>query len=294
MKVDLSMKEKAKLCLVEHQLSIPLVQFDYSSFYDTVIFPNEKKVDVYAEVLFEYGCMKHTLYKEAISSETRAKDEVKDVKYLRWKTLCEQLIVLIERSESNNHRIYSTDGEGRNRTKIVDSTGVICSIEQLIILHLKQDLCNFQNTHKSAEQSETLLEDIDLGYLKDLLELSRQKEEYEIGISKGREMDISMLISHMCIQELSFLLRIDSLINQGQDKTSLHTIKLTNDDFRFIYNFLDFFDLVFYIPTINSNTPENIIKDRFKHFSKANVPEKIRQIYKARVSDIEKLAFFNR
>lgn len=295
MSVDLSLKGKASLCLVEHNISSFPSFFSYESFYNSVISNYESKIGGYAEILFKYGCMQYSQYKEATSPKNKAKDEENDKLYLKWKSLCEQLILLIERSNSANQKIFSSDGEGRNRHEIIDSTDTATNIEQIVILHLKKDLCDFQNKYKHENQDKTTIKEIDLEYLKDALERSRKKEEEEVGISKGREMDVEMLISHMCIQELSFLLRIDALINCKEKMISLQEIKLTNDDFRFIYTFLEYFDLLFYTPpTCTTNTPENIIKDRFKHFHKANIPQKLKETHKTRVDAINKLAFLNK
>lgn len=295
MNVDLSAKEKTNLCLVAHKVSSLSDSFNYETFYSSVVSTYENKTNCYTETLFKYGCMKHSLYQDAISLETKVKDEENDRLYFKWKSLCVQLIRLIERSDSANQKIFSTDGEGRDRYEIIDSTDEATSIEQIVIFHLKKDLCDFQNKYKSDNQDSTTLEEIDLEYLKDALERSKQLEEEVVGISKGRKMDVEMQISHMCIQELSFLLRIDELINCQEKLGSLQNIKLSSDDYRFIYAFLSYFDLLFYTPTpYSTNTPENIVKDRFKDFSKANIPEKLRRIYKTRVDIIDKLAFSNK
>lgn len=237
--------------------SIANDSLDYSKFLKEIIEPNPH-LKIYAPLLFIYGT--HNNGDRAIFKSRQMQYLLKkqDKDFNKWVCLCKQIKFMIE-NESLDF-FYAKHDIG---SKILLELHNRELFRERLLNNLIDDLYLFENS--ISKSSPTQHQDITLDSITERLINSEEEKRKILGTNKGRPTSFFLYQSHQAIQELSFLLRIDKLINMADDSSMIDDIQLQERDFEFIYNFLEYFNILEFEPAENTSTKSDIIKQRFKN-----------------------------
>lgn len=253
---DFSIETKIKLCGI-YRGSIAHDSLDYSKFLKEIIEPTPH-LKAYAPLLFIYGT--HNNGDRAIFKSRQMQYLLKkqDENFYKWVSLCEQIKFVLENESLDffyaKHNIGSKITLGLYnktlfRTKFLNS--------------LIDDLCLFENS--ISKTNPTQPQDVTLDSIIEHLITSEEEKQKTLGINKGRPTSFFLYQSHQAIQELSFLLRIDRLIKMADNSKNIDDVQLQESDFEFMYNFLEYFNILEFEPAENTTTKADVIKQRFKN-----------------------------
>lgn len=264
-------------------------RFVYQDFYNNVIKPHSNNVVLldYAMTLYYYGIHCRQFYDSMTSVNMQKSYAEHDVVFEQVVKLRGQVLSILEQMERNElPQLYLTNSQGKNRELVFSVNNLQEDILELLVNSHKEQLVSFYNKYcEEAKQIE--VSHITIEFLNNWVRDS-EEEHINEGIGRmGRPLSLEMLVSHRCIQELSLILRIDRLLDDKEIYANLTNISLSSEDYRLIYNLLDYFGLLFYNDAPYKTTqPNDIIKDRFLYFYKSNsltahrkdVEERIRAI----------------
>lgn len=260
----LSIDDRIELCgmykgKIEKDISkdLPFLA-DYITFQETVI--SSYNFQQYDLPLYCYGLWNKEQYSFISSEKMKAIYKAQDENFYEWIRLCEQLKLLFERNKQGV-RIYSTDGKGKEREQIKDSLHPNGGLNKVIIEHLSKDLIEFEKSFVNNRFEYN--RNINLETLAERLEYAHiQNESYNANLKEAQ-----MLITHSCIQQLAFLIRLDKALESNPIQLKIDEVKLTSIDFSFIYSFLEHFGILSYEYDINNTTSRSkIIRERFSNF----------------------------
>lgn len=256
-------EEKIKLCGI-FKVSQTQNIFDYELFKNCVIEPYN--LNVYADHLYAYGEFCNRQYNNCISNDAQQEYQKQDDQFDTWVTLCEQIKFVWENKDSFDIFFSEKDRSKKHSIRFNDQLKGNTKILDLLI----EDLSEFEKSIDPLTYSRK--ENIDLAMINQKLKDAAIEKDKVFGVNKGRPTKADMLMNHFVIQELSFLLRTDKYFNESNSYKSVREVKLSNQDYRFIYDFLDFFKILIYEETTNTSKAEDIIEQRYKCPPLANNP----------------------
>lgn len=238
--------------------------FNFQSFIDRVITPFG--LEEYAPYLYMYGEYNHFLYLQSNSDEQVQKDKEHDFLIDKWVNLIKQVKFLLEndgdfdmflskKNNSKKYHFFTFNNEARVKAKIVD-----IFLEELSEFEKSIDPINYSPKNE-----------IDIFQVQEKLEDAKNETRKLMGENKGRPTEKNIFANHVNIQSLSYLLRIDRYFSDVSCN-DISEIKLRNNDYKFIFAFLDFFKIFKYDDLPNTTTPINIIKQRYKYPPLKNNP----------------------
>lgn len=285
---DFSVETKIKLCGM-YRGSIAHDSLDYSKFLKEIIEPNPH-VKIYAPLLFIYGTYNNGDRAIFKSKQMQHLLKKQDESFDKWVCLCEQIKFVLETESLDffyaKHDIGSKKPLGLYNIEL---------FRRKFLKSLIDDLCLFENSISKINLTHP--HDITLDSITERLITAEEEKQRTLGANKGRPTSFPLYQSHQAIQELSFLLRIDKLINMTDDSSTIDDVQLQERDFEFIYNFLEYFNILEFEPTENTSTKSDIIKQRFKNPPLNNHPtlKEYIEVVKSKINEeCSKLAHLNK
>lgn len=231
-------------------------QTDFDLFCKTVIIPYS--FQEYDLPLYCYGLWNKEQYNLISHSEMQQKFNTQDEEFERWLNLCKQLERLLGR-EKEGIQFYSANAIGRERVQIKTSQDSNSELNRVIFDYLKSDLIEYEKIF--INNPFEFKRNINLESIK----LRIRYANFLIRRCDSNLDSTQKLISHMCIQQLSLLIRLHKILKE-QNYTLINDVKLHNDDFYFISSFLEFFGISAYIDMNNTSTKARVMKERFENF----------------------------
>jgi len=224
---------------------------NYSKFTKEIIETN-LHLKTYAPLLFIYGT--HNNEDRAIFRSRQMQYLLKkqDENFDKWVCLCKQIKFVLD-NESLDF-FYAKHDIGSKMPLGLYNKGLF---REKFLNNLIDDLCLFENS--ISKMNLTKPQDITLDSIEERLTTAKEEKLKILGTNKGRPTSFFLYQSHQAIQELSFLLRIDRLIDMVDDSKTIDDVQLQERDFEFIYNFLEYFNILEFEPTENTSTKSDII-----------------------------------
>lgn len=264
--------QKLALCNVMTE-PIEDERFDWVFFYNNVIKPHSNNVILshYAMTMYHYGIYSRQLYDSMNTDEMQAIYKEHNKVFLEVVELRTQLVSVLEQIENNEPpQVYLTNSQGKNRELVFSTNHLQEDVLELIVNYLKNSISLFYN--KYCEKDKQIgVHDISLEFLK---EWEKQSDnEYSVeGVNRmGRPVSPEMLLSQICTQNLCLLLKIDSLLDSKELYAKISDVVISADDYRLIYDFLDFFGILFYETSSSITTQsDDAIKARISNFNKSS------------------------
>ncbi|MFV0329949.1 MAG: hypothetical protein ACK5KL_09055 [Dysgonomonas sp.] len=248
---------KANACGICPDLKRDIDTLDFLHFIKEVIFPYPK-MNEYSSILYAYGKYQKEQYDYIQSIKGLEKFEKEDKDYELWMKLCQQIKFFMEKESIDIFYVGKNESK-KNKLESFDK-----SLDETILKILIDDLCAFENSLQKDDFTKP--SDISLLTINERIENGLKENLKCSGVQRGKPLTSTMLLNHICIQSLSFLLRIDTLFENATKNSSIDEIKMTNTDYRFIYDFLKFFKILDYeLNEHNTTMGEDLIKQRFKN-----------------------------
>lgn len=277
---------KIQLCgIYLHAEKVNLeMALEMQTYYQKVQFPSEIKE--YSPYLFMLGYSQRKRKQEFKDLESKGIFEKEDQDYELWKELCLQLERLFKH-ENIGAYFYKNKATSPMEKFIFSSVDVRRNFPHHIIPYLIDDLCDFENKYGYSVKPEGITIETIQQRLKDL----KVSEYVMFGTNSGTKITPLALHSRLLTYKLSFLLRIDRLLC---DPTVLRIddITLKTDEHKFIYNYLEFFDLLEYKKSNPGSTtkPQQVIEKRLEGFPKERNPIEYMLLLEIK-SEIDRFAF---
>lgn len=248
---------KANACGICPDLKRDIDTLDFLHFIKEIISPYQK-MDKYSSILYAYGKYQKEQYDYIQSIKGLETFEKEDKDYELWIKLCQQIKFFMEKESIDIFYV------GKNESKKYKLESFDKSLDETILKILIKDLCSFENGLQKKGFTEP--SEINLFTINERIENGLKENLKCAGVQRGKPLTSTMLVNHICIQSLSFLLRIDALFENVTENLSIDEIKMTNTDYRFIYDFLKFFGILDYeLNEHNTTMREDLIKQRFKN-----------------------------
>ncbi|MBK5722080.1 hypothetical protein JGH11_14470 [Dysgonomonas sp. Marseille-P4677] len=223
----LSIDTRIELCgmykgKIEKDISNDLSFYkDYITFCKEILYPY--KFHDYSLPLYYYGLWNKEQYNLISHNEIQQEFNAQDKKIEKWINLCKQLETLFVR-EKEGIQFYSTNAKGQERMQIKASQHPNSELSKVILDYLKSDLIEYEKIFINNP----------FEFKRDInLESIKLRIRYANLLTRKCDSNLESakkLISHMCIQQLSLLIRLYKVL-EVQNYTLIDNVKLHNDDF---------------------------------------------------------------
>lgn len=240
---------------------------DYEQFlnsFNIPVFLTEYKL-----YLYDYGAFQRHLLNRSNSESLKKEFEQQDKAYDTWVKMCQQLEGLLSSTKSNSY-YYKYPGESVKNELFFPDVNSKARFQEIMIKCLIEELCLFENARQVDRQTKP--EDISIVTIQSRLKEAKKKFYELYGVNRGCPTSMVLLMSQTSIRLLSYLIRIDRFFTDILH-LRITELPLANDEYSFVYHYLDYFGLLAYEKLdTNTTTPEKLIRERLKSFPKANNP----------------------
>lgn len=227
----------------------------------------------YLEDLYLYGKMESITKKERSKDERLSEFSQIDLDFNSLSELLFQLRRFI--STSKLHEISSTVGAS-SRTKILFSDSIINQrLNQTLIDFLKEEILLIYNKYASKSDRIPSHEELELIEIVDhLIDIQNIRQQEIMGKRKSlKPKDVSLGYFHLIMHKIILLCKWEKR-KLNQSKAPIDDTSLNAAEYKFIYSYLEYFDLLEYDKQLYTTTqPERYIRTMFSKFPISTHPD---------------------
>ena len=167
----------------------------------------------------------------------------KDLDYNSLSELLSQLYRFV--STSKNHEILSTVGAEARQKIVFSNSKINHRLNNTIIYFLKQEILMIYKKYSSESDRKPTMDELDqVEIVNHLINIQKDRQTEMMGKRKSlTPKDVSLGYFHLIMHKIALLCKFEKR-NLNRSNTPIEEISLSTVEYKFIYDYLEYFDLL--------------------------------------------------